>query len=88
MCLNATFCTECVLVTFIPQGDRCVPICGDGAIIRPSEQCDDGNTMNGDGCSSMCQVEANFQCVGEPSACVSTLPPVTNNCGNGRLDTG
>ncbi len=26
--------------------------------------CDDGNTRNGDGCSSTCQVEANYECFG------------------------
>ena len=31
-------------------------ICGDG-VIGPGEQCDDGNTVNGDGCSSTCQLE-------------------------------
>ncbi len=29
--------------------------CGDGNV-EPSEQCDDGGTVNGDGCSSSCQV--------------------------------
>ncbi|MBK6514128.1 MAG: DUF4215 domain-containing protein [Polyangiaceae bacterium] len=31
-------------------------ICGDGGI-DPGEQCDDGNLVNGDGCSSTCQSE-------------------------------
>lgn len=30
----------------------------------PFEICDDGNTANGDGCSSTCTVEADYQCVG------------------------
>ncbi|HEX7501548.1 MAG TPA: DUF4215 domain-containing protein, partial [Polyangia bacterium] len=33
--------------------------CGDG-IVERSEQCDDGNTANGDGCSRICQIEANW----------------------------
>ncbi|MHA2219539.1 MAG: DUF4215 domain-containing protein [Candidatus Hodarchaeales archaeon] len=33
------------------------PICGD-SYLDSSEQCDDGNTINGDGCSSTCQIEA------------------------------
>jgi cysteine-rich repeat protein len=32
------------------------PICGDGAT-DPGELCDDGNTMDGDGCSSICLSE-------------------------------
>jgi len=32
------------------------PTCGDGTIASP-EQCDDGNTVSGDGCSATCQNE-------------------------------
>jgi cysteine-rich repeat protein len=31
--------------------------CGDGSL-QIGEECDDGNTLNGDGCSSKCQLEA------------------------------
>lgn len=31
--------------------------CGDGVIHAP-ETCDDGNTMDGDGCSSICRIES------------------------------
>ena len=41
--------------------------CGNGIIV--SEECDDGNTNNGDGCSSSCQIESGWTCVGEPSIC-------------------
>jgi len=44
-------------------------ICGNG-IVEGSEECDDGNHNNGDGCSQMCQVEAGFFCTKErPSVC-------------------
>jgi cysteine-rich repeat protein len=33
------------------------PACGNG-VIDPPETCDDGNQLDGDGCSSTCQVEA------------------------------
>lgn len=33
------------------------PACGDGFVNQTSEQCDDNNTTNSDGCSSTCQVE-------------------------------
>jgi uncharacterized repeat protein (TIGR01451 family) len=33
------------------------PFCGDGYVNQSSEQCDDGNTSNGDGCSSQCTTE-------------------------------
>ncbi len=32
--------------------------CGDSVVDRPLEACDDGNTMPGDGCNSLCQAEA------------------------------
>ncbi|MCK5624305.1 DUF4215 domain-containing protein [Candidatus Pacearchaeota archaeon] len=32
------------------------PVCGDGDV-QGDEECDDGNTDNGDGCSSTCQIE-------------------------------
>jgi cysteine-rich repeat protein len=33
------------------------PVCGNGAL-ESGEQCDDGNTVDGDGCSATCMVEA------------------------------
>ena len=53
--------------------------CGDG-IIERSEQCDDGNTTNADGCSRLCQIEANWDCPTEGQPCV-----YVGNCGSGRL---
>jgi len=32
------------------------PVCGNG-VLESGEQCDDGNTVSGDGCSSTCQTE-------------------------------
>ncbi|HVJ18696.1 MAG TPA: DUF4215 domain-containing protein [Polyangiaceae bacterium] len=34
------------------------PRCGDGQVQNGEEQCDDGNLVTGDGCSSMCENEA------------------------------
>jgi fibro-slime domain-containing protein len=53
--------------------------CGDGVIER-SEQCDDGNTANGDGCSRLCQIEANWDCPTEGKPC-----KYVGNCGSGVL---
>jgi cysteine-rich repeat protein len=44
-------------------------VCGDGTI-DPDEECDDGDTNNGDGCSASCSVEVGYTCSGEPSVCV------------------
>jgi len=42
---------EFTLVNFLK------PYCGDGEVNQASEQCDDGNNENGDGCDSTCQIE-------------------------------
>lgn len=34
-----------------------IPICGNGNVESPSEHCDDGNLLSGDGCSSNCLME-------------------------------
>lgn len=41
----------------------CTEICGDG-LNYGRYYCDDGNTLNGDGCSSTCKVEAGWTCSG------------------------
>ena len=38
--------------------------CGKGFRISEKIPCDDGNLIDGDGCSSDCQVEEGFQCSG------------------------
>jgi cysteine-rich repeat protein len=54
----------------------CEDICGDGFQIYV--YCDDGNLINGDGCSDSCQVENDYTCVGgsitSPSACSYSGP--------------
>jgi cysteine-rich repeat protein len=39
----------------------CVEICGDGLLFNL--ECDDGNDIDNDGCSSSCKIEKNFRCV-------------------------
>ena len=41
----------------VDNNDPDCHVCGDGNI-DPGEQCDDGNNLNGDGCSAQCQTEA------------------------------
>jgi uncharacterized repeat protein (TIGR01451 family) len=45
--------------------------CGD-SILNPGEQCDDGNTLDGDCCSSMCQFEAAGSSCNDGNACTQT----------------
>ncbi len=49
------------------------PVCGNSAI-ESGENCDDGNAISGDGCSSVCAVESNWSCIGSPSVCTYTSP--------------
>jgi fibro-slime domain-containing protein len=43
----------------------CASACGDGFKLPTdtAEECDDGNSVDGDGCSSTCQIELGFECV-------------------------
>jgi cysteine-rich repeat protein len=51
--------------------------CGNG-ILDLGEQCDDGNSASGDGCSSSCATEPGYGCAGEPSLCSAI-------CGDGLV---
>lgn len=66
--------------------------CGDGVVTRSRchgknhgpfpphqpEECDDGNTLPGDGCSATCTIEPGWTCSGEPSSCGAS-------CGDGLV---
>ncbi|CAD8077162.1 unnamed protein product [Paramecium primaurelia] len=74
---NTKTCLSCEFTGFVPQSYYCKNICGDGLVVSDpygfySEQCDDGNTINYDGCSSSCQ----FQCQ-QSSICTSCI---NNKC--------
>jgi cysteine-rich repeat protein len=45
--------------------------CASGSI-EMGESCDDGNMIDGDGCSAACLVEPCWGCSGQPSTCVPT----------------
>ena len=42
--------------------------CGNGRFDL-SEQCDDRNRINGDGCSAFCMIEEGWSCQNYPSEC-------------------
>jgi cysteine-rich repeat protein len=48
---------ECVLI----EGEA---ICGDSLVNDLSEECDDGNMINGDGCSANCKIETIYNILG------------------------
>jgi len=59
------------------------PACGDGELNQDSEECDDGNSLPGDGCSGVCAVEMYFRCDEPGKPCESTI-----RCGDGQRDPG
>lgn len=66
--------------------------CGDG-LITGTEQCDDNNTVSGDGCSSTCQIEPGYQCVTtQPSKCWAIcgdgVKTPTEKCDDGNIAGG
>jgi cysteine-rich repeat protein len=71
---NADNC--CVPFTADPdctgEGGGGQGICGDGAVNQASEECDDGNHVDGDGCSALCLSEGPTgipECIGSTGVC-------------------
>ncbi|MDO8340317.1 MAG: myxococcus cysteine-rich repeat containing protein, partial [Candidatus Burarchaeum sp.] len=50
-----TFVDDVSMKCIEPQEPE--PYCGDGEVNQESEECDDGNEVNGDGCSTRCTLE-------------------------------
>jgi cysteine-rich repeat protein len=63
-----------------------IGLCGDG-YHDTFEECDDGGLVDHDGCSSTCQVEEGFTCVGSPSECLLSEPPTIDSPSNDQLVT-
>ena len=60
------------------------PKCGDDVAQGPTEQCDDGNVLNGDGCSSTCTIEVPL-----PVVCGNGIAQgPTEQCDDGNLGDG
>jgi cysteine-rich repeat protein len=83
-CGNTCLSGSCALgVCQSPSG------CGDGVI--DDEQCDDGNTADDDGCNSICEVEAGWQCSAssetdaETDAGIALGSMCTPICGDGNV---
>ncbi len=66
-------CTQDPSACPIPAG------CGNSTL-DGDEECDDGNTSSGDGCSLACRLETGFICPTPGSACISTVV-----CGDGKV---
>ncbi len=74
---------QCQGKTMMPR--ETVEICGDGMNMGQVE-CDDGNNIDGDGCSASCKVERGYKCTPSadsgPDICLDALLP------NGVLSVG
>jgi len=57
-----------------------LPFCGDGDVNQETEQCDDGNTADGDGCSAICEIET------PPSDCGNGEIDEGEECDNGTAN--
>jgi cysteine-rich repeat protein len=66
--------------------------CGDSRIdLFLAEVCDDGNILDGDGCSTVCTRETGYSCSGEPSVCVQcgdTFIQGLETCDDGNFING
>ena len=82
---------ECINLSGFPS--KCspkvvTPHCGNG-ILEPEkgEVCDDGNLVNGDGCSYFCKVEPEWICLdGKKCVKVNDANELKVLCGNGKLE--
>ncbi len=54
-----TSCTVCNSTCNAINGQA--SYCGDGIVSQPNEQCEDGNTINGDGCNQLCMMEPYYR---------------------------
>lgn len=83
-CDGGLACTDCLCDAGFEPTDplsmNCQLICGNGGI-DPNEECDDGNTASGDGCSENCIIEFGACCAG--TACdITTQAGCENAAGN------
>lgn len=65
--------------------------CGDRyADAEAGEQCDDGNTRDGDGCDATCEVEAGWSCYYGPCVrpCGNGVPEFAEACDDGNIQDG
>ncbi len=69
--------------------------CGNG-VRQGNEQCDDGNTKNGDGCNIVCKLEPGFKCMTNSQTrltvckgiCGNGEPQGTEQCDDGNTQSG
>jgi fibro-slime domain-containing protein len=67
---------QCKFEPSCAVGQPCNSVCGDGIRLPTdtSEECDDGNSKNGDGCSSTCKKESGYICRNVTSTLPDSFP--------------
>ena len=83
--------STCVCILGYTLSDsQCIDTCGDGLVL--TNECDDGNNLNGDGCSSTCQVEISYRCynrsTNSSSVCVYEGIPLIVSLNSSRKTEG
>jgi len=61
-----------ITITGYENFDGCFPFCPDG-VVTPDEECDDNNSVGGDGCTD-CKIDPGFVCGEEGKACCFAGP--------------
>ena len=77
------------------SGDTQISTCGNG-IYDPGEECDDGNTLSGDGCTNLCKLECGYNCsCFDPTAicrplvvCGDGVRSSSEACDDGNVESG
>ncbi len=90
---GATTTTTSTTSTTTTTTTTTIPVCGEG-VVNGLEECDDGGTSGGDGCSGLCTIEQCYACSGEPSSCAADtgascdddLPCTENDVCDGQAD--
>ncbi len=72
--------TAFILYSIWPEYFVSSAVCGDG-IIEGTEECDDGNIVSGDGCSSTCQIESESEAI-----CGDGIIEGTEECESSNLN--
>lgn len=80
ICGSSVNCGDCLSSEVCNSTWQCEIACGNGDM-DTGEECDDGDTDNSDGCSSICTVELGWECTGEPSSC-ENIGGAFNSCGD------
>ncbi len=91
-CCTNSWDSACINEVYFYCGlTLCTAVCGNSSV-ETGEGCDDGNTSDGDGCSSTCSQESGYSCSGDPSVCTTTcgdgVVAGTEECDDGNTTSG